>query len=149
MFCEKNPLRVFTHRCRLWLQQCQKSLTNRLFWKRTGLFPVYLNLSQWSNTLFSVFLFFCIEFWNQGPRVWRGILCCLISSVKVPQLVMVWGEILSPGVRLLCFLKSKVCATIHKEMDSFAKSFMETLHLLSSVKSGPAQSPILDLITLI
>ncbi len=54
---------------------------------------------------------FCISFGNQGPRVWRKSgeaqnPCCLKSSVKFPQSVMIWAAMSSAGVGPLCFLKS-------------------------------------------
>ncbi len=56
---------------------------------------------------------FCISFVNQGPRVWRKSgeaqnPCCLKSSVKFPQSVMIWAAMSSAGVGPLCFLKSTV-----------------------------------------
>ncbi len=60
-------------------------------------------VAQWSKVLFS--------FGNQGPRVWRKSgeaqnPCCLKSSVKFPQSVMIWAAMSSAGVGPLCFLKS-------------------------------------------
>ncbi len=64
---------------------------------------------------------FRISFGNQGPRVWRKSgeaqnQCCLKSSVKFPQSVMVWAAISSAGVGPLCFLKSTVNAAIYKDI---------------------------------
>ncbi len=42
--------------------------------------------------------------------------CCLKSSVKFPQSVMVWASMSSAGVGLLCFLKSTVNAAIYQEL---------------------------------
>ncbi len=58
---------------------------------------------------------------NQGPRVWRKsgeaqIPCCLKSSVKFPQSVMIWAAMSSAGVGPLCFLKSTVNAAIFQEI---------------------------------
>ncbi len=52
-----------------------------------------------------------VHFGNQGPRVWRKSgeaqnPCCLKSSVKFPQSVMIWAAMSSAGVGPLCFLKS-------------------------------------------
>ncbi len=54
---------------------------------------------QWSKVLFSDESKFCISFGNQGPRVWRKSgeaqnPCCLKSSVKFPQSVMIWAATL-------------------------------------------------------
>ncbi len=70
-------------------------------------------VAQWSKVLFSDESKFCISFGNQGPRVWRKTgetqnPCCLKSSVKFPQSVMIWAAMASAGVGPLCFLKSTV-----------------------------------------
>ncbi len=51
--------------------------------------------AEWSKVMFSDESTFCISFGNQSPRVWRKREkaqnpCCLRSSVKFPQSVMVW-----------------------------------------------------------
>ncbi len=84
-------------------RQRQKHLTWLLWRKRT----------QWPKVLFSDESKFCISFGNQGPRVWRKSgeaqnPCCLKSSVKFPQSVMIWAAMSSAGVGPLCFLKSTV-----------------------------------------
>ncbi len=72
---------------------------------------------------------FCISFGNQGPRVWRKSgeaqnPCCLKSSVKFPQSVMIWAAMSSAGVGPLCFLKSTVNAAIYQEiLEHFHASF--------------------------
>ncbi len=55
---------------------------------------------------------------DRGPRVWRKsqIPCCLKSSVKFPQSVMIWASMSSAGVGPLCFLKSTVNAAIYQEI---------------------------------
>ncbi len=68
-------------------------------------------VAQWSKVLFSDESQFCISFGNQGPRVWRKSgeaqhPCCLKSSVKFPQSVMIWGAETSAGIGPLCFTKS-------------------------------------------
>ncbi len=93
-------------------RQCQK----RLDW----------TAAEWSKVMFSDESKFCISFGNQGPRVWRkrgeAQNCCLRSSVKFPQSVMVWGAMSSAGVGPLCFLRSKVnTAVIYQE---FLEHFM-------------------------
>ncbi len=78
-------------------------------------------VAQWSKVLFSDESKFCISFGNQGPRVWRKSgeaqnPCCLKSSVKFPQSVMIWAAMSSAGVDPLCFLKSTVNAAIYQEI---------------------------------
>ncbi len=78
-------------------------------------------VTQWSKVLFSDESKFCISFGNQGPRVWRKSgeaqnPCCLKSSVKFPQSVMIWAAMSSAGVGPLCFLKSTVNAAIYQEI---------------------------------
>ncbi len=78
-------------------------------------------VAQWSKVLFSDESTFCISFGNQGPRVWRKRgeaqnTCCLRSSVKFPQSVMIWAARSSAGVGPLCFLKSAVNADIYQEI---------------------------------
>ncbi len=78
-------------------------------------------VAQWSKVLFSDESKFCISFGNQGPRVRRKtgeaqIPCCLKSSVKFPQSVMIWAAMSSAGVGPLCFLKSTVNAAIYQEI---------------------------------
>ncbi len=78
-------------------------------------------VAQWSKVLFSDESKFCISFGNQGPRVWRKRgeaqnPCCLKSSVKFPQSVMIWAAMSSAGVGPLCFLKSTVNAAIYQEI---------------------------------
>ncbi len=60
-------------------------------------------VTQGSKVLFSDESKFCISFVNQGPRVWRKSgeaqnPCCLKSSVKFPQSVMIWAAMSSAGV---------------------------------------------------
>ncbi len=78
-------------------------------------------VAQWSKVLFSDESKFCISFGNQGPRVWRKSgeaqnPCCLKSSVKFPQSVMIWAAMSFAGVGPLCFLKSTVNAAIYQEI---------------------------------
>ncbi len=78
-------------------------------------------VAQWSKVLFSDESKFCISFGNQGPRVWRKCgeaqnPCCLKSSVKFPQSVMIWAAMSSAGVGPLCFLKSTVNAAIYQDI---------------------------------
>ncbi len=76
-------------------------------------------VAQWSKVLFSDESKFCISFGNQGPKVWRKSgeaqnPCCLKSSVKFPQSVMIWAAMSSAGVGPLYFLKSTVNAAIYE-----------------------------------
>ncbi len=78
-------------------------------------------VAQWSKVLFSDESKFIISFGNQDPRVWRKSgeaqnPCCLKSSVKFPQSVMIWAAMPSAGVGPLCFLKSTVNAAIYQEI---------------------------------
>ncbi len=78
-----------------------------------------ITVAQWSKVFFQSK--FCILFGNQGPRVWRKSgesqnPCCLKSSVKFPQSVMIWAAISSAGVGSLCFLKSTVNAAIYQNI---------------------------------
>ncbi len=73
--------------------------------------------AEWSKVIFSDESKLCISFGNLGPRDWRKSgeaqnTCCLKSSVKFPQSVMIWGAMSSAGVGPLCFLKSTVNAAI-------------------------------------
>ncbi len=97
-----------------WTRDNVRSVLPGLWRKRTG-------LAQWSKVLFSDESKFCISFGNQGPRVWRKSgeaqnPCCLKSSVKFPQSVMIWAAMSSAGVGPLCFLKSTVNAAIYQEI---------------------------------
>ncbi len=99
-------------------------------------------VAQWFKVLFSDESKCCISFVNQGPRVWRKRgetqnPCCLKSSVKFPQSVMIWAAMSSAGVGPLCFLKSTVNADIYQEiLEHFSflllTSFMEKLISFSS-----------------
>ncbi len=78
-------------------------------------------VAQWSKVIFSDESKFCISFGNQGPRVRRKSgeaqnPCCLKSSVKFPQSVMIWAAMSSAGVGPLCFLKSTVNTAIYQEI---------------------------------
>ncbi len=95
------------------------------FWTRDNIRSVLPGLwrkrTQWSKVLFSDKSKFCISFGNQGPRVWRKSEeaqnpCCLKSSVKFTQSVMIWAAMSSAGVGPLCFLKSTVNAAIYQEI---------------------------------
>ncbi len=95
------------------------------FWTRDNVRSIlpglWRKITQWSKVLFSDESKFCISFGNQGPRVWRKSgeaqnPCCLKSSVKFPQSVMIWAAMSSAGVGPLSFLKSTVNAAIYQEI---------------------------------
>ncbi len=78
-------------------------------------------VAQCSKVLFSDESKFSISFVNQGPRVWRKRgetqnPCCLKSSVKFPQSVMIWAAVSSAGVGPLCFLKSTVNTAVYQDI---------------------------------
>ncbi len=114
-----------------WSHQAQTSSGKGLpshFWTRDNVRSIYLGCGEkdWTvlsgpKVLFSDESKFCISFGNQGPRVWRKSgeaqnPCCLKSSVKFPQSVMIWAAMSSAGVGPLCFLKSTVNAAIYQEI---------------------------------
>ncbi len=95
-------------------RQCQKHLT----WAKE---KKNWTVAQWSRVLFSDESKFSISFGNQGPRVWRKSgetpnACCLKSSVKFPQSLMILGAMSSAGVDPLCFLKSTVNTAIYQDI---------------------------------
>ncbi len=64
-------------------------------------------VAQWSKVLFSDESKCNISFGNQCPRVWRKSgeaqnPCCLKSSMKFPQSLMIWAAMSSAGVGPLC-----------------------------------------------
>ncbi len=96
----------------------QKHRQRRLTWAKE---KKNWTVAQWSKVLLSDESQFCISFGNQGPRVWRKSgeaqnPCCLKSSAKFPQSVMICAAISSAGVGPLCFLKSTVNAAIYQDI---------------------------------
>ncbi len=91
-------------------------------------------VAQCSKVIFSDESTFCMSFGNQGPRVWRKSgethnPCCLKSSVKFPQSVMVWAAMSSAGVGPLCFLKSTVNEDIYQDiLEHFMLSSADKLY---------------------
>lgn len=53
---------------------------------------------------------------------------CLRSSVKYPQSIMIWGALFGAGVGKLCFLKSKVTATVQNVLEDFMIPSAEDLY---------------------
>ncbi len=49
--------------------------------------------------------------------------CCLKSSVKFPQSVMIWAAVSSAGVGPLCFLKSTVNSHLPGDFRALHASF--------------------------
>ncbi len=97
-----------------WTRDNVRSILPGLWRKRTGLLlsgpsPLF----RWKSILHFI--------WKQGPRVWRKSgeaqnPCCLKSSVKFPQSVMIWAAMSSAGVAPLCFMKFTVSAAIYQEI---------------------------------
>ena len=104
-----------------WTKDSFRGFLPMLWRKRTGQL-----LCGPEKILFSGESKFCMSFGNQGPRVWRNSgevqnPCCLKSSVRFPQSVMIWAAMSSAGVGLLCFLKSTINAVIYQDI---LKQFM-------------------------
>ncbi len=91
-------------------------------------------VAQWSKVLFSDESKCIISFGNQGPRVWRKRgeaqnPCCLKSSVKFPQSVMICAAMSSAGVGPLCFLKSTVNTAVYQDiLEHFMPPFADKLY---------------------
>ncbi len=128
-------------------------------------------VAQWSKVLFSDESKFCISFGNQGPRVWRKSgeaqnPCCLKSSVKFPQSVMIWAAMSSAGVGPLCFWSPQSTQPstrkfsadkLYGDADFIFQQDLAPAHTAKSTKSWfndhgvtvldwPANSPDLNLI---
>ncbi len=78
--------------------------------------------AEWSKVMFSDESKFCISFGNQGPRVWRKRgeaqnPCCLRSSVKFPQSVMVLG------CHVICWCWSTVFSEVQGQHSRIPGSF--------------------------
>ncbi len=129
---DSNTCESFTRsELKLELQYAQMSSGKGLpshFWTRDNvrsfLPGLWRKRTQWSKVLFSDESKFCISFGNQGPRVWRKSgeaqnPCCLKSSMKFPQSVMIWAAMSSAGVGPLCFLKS----TLHSQRSHLPGNF--------------------------
>ncbi len=98
-----------------WTTDSVRSISPGLKTKRTGLLLSGPKLCS----LMKVNLAFPLEIRvpESGGREERHrIHCCLRSSVKFPQSVMVWSAMSSAGVGPLCFLRFKVNTTIYQEV---------------------------------
>ncbi len=78
-------------------------------------------VAQWSKVLFLDESKFCISFGNQGPRVWKNSgeaqnPCCLKSSVKFPQSVMIWAAV-------ICWCWSTVFSEDHSQRSHLPGNF--------------------------
>ncbi len=98
-----------------WFIMNQKQRQKHLIW---AVEEKNWTVTQWTKVLFSDESKFCISFGNQGPRVWRKSgeaqnPCCLKSSVKFSQSVMIWAAMSSAGVGPLYFLKSSQVKSSH------------------------------------
>ncbi len=83
--------------------------------------------------------------WNQGPRFWRKRgeaqnPCCLRSSVKFPQSVMIWGAVTSAGVGPLCLLSSPKSILEHFMLPSADKLYGDADFLFQQDFSTSPQS---------
>ncbi len=109
---EGKSQKVITERCGCLQSAVSKHIKCKVDWKEE--FWVGAQATEMTDK-------FCISFGNQGPRVWRKSgeaqnPCCLKSSVKFPQSVMIRAAMSSAGVGPLCFLKSTVNAAIYQEI---------------------------------
>ncbi len=111
------------------------------FWNRNNVRSIFPGLKRKITGLLlsGPKLKFCIIFGNQGPRVWRKCgeaqnPCCLKSSVKFPQSVMIWGAVTSAGVGPLCFIKSRVNLAIYQEILEYFMLPSADKHLWCIVK---------------
>ncbi len=98
-----------------WTETTSEATLPGLWRKRTGL------LLSGPKSSFQMKVNFASHLEIKGPRFWRKSgeaqnPCCLKSSVKFPQSVMIWAAMSSAGVGPLCFLKSTVNAAIYQEI---------------------------------
>ncbi len=95
-------------------QNIVRSILPGLRRKRTGL----LLSAPKSSFQMKVRLVFNLEISvpESGGREETQNPCCLKSSVKFPQSVMVWAAVSSAGVGPLCFLKSTVNTAIYQDI---------------------------------
>ncbi len=103
-----------------WTRDNIRSILPGLWRKRTGL------LLSGPKSSFQMKVNFHFKVPESGGRVERHRIrrksgeaqnpCCLKSSVKFPQSVMIWAAMSSAGVGPLCFLKSTVNAAIYQEI---------------------------------
>ncbi len=105
-----------------WNRNIVRSILPGLKRKITGL------LLTGPKSSFQMKVHFAFHFGNQGPRVWRKSgeahnPCCLKSSGKFPQSVMIWAVMSSAGIGPLCFLKSSQCSHLPGNFRALHASF--------------------------
>ncbi len=110
-----------------WNRNIVRSILPGLRRKRTGL------LLSGPKSSFQMKVHFAFNFEirvpESGGREERQNPCCLKSSVKFLQSVMIWAAMSSAGVDPLCFLKSTVNAAIYQEiLDHFMLSSANKLY---------------------
>ncbi len=98
-----------------WTRDNVRSILPGLRRKRTGL------LLSGPKSSFQMKVNFAFHLEINRSGVWRKSgeaqnPCCLKSSVRFPQSVMIWAAMSSAGVGPLCFLKSTVNAAIYQEI---------------------------------
>ncbi len=100
-----------------WTRDNVRSVLPGLWRKRTGLLLSGPKSSFQMKVNFAFHLEIKVP--ESGGRVESGEAqnpCCLKSSVKFPQSVMIWAAMSSAGVGPLCFLKSTVNTAIYQEI---------------------------------
>ncbi len=95
-----------------WTRDNVRSILPGLCRKRTGLLLSGPKSSFQMKVNFAFHLE--IKVWRKSGEAQNP--CCLKSSVKFPQSVMIWAAMSSAGVGPLCFLKSTVNAAIYQEI---------------------------------
>ncbi len=95
-----------------WTRDNVRSILPALWRKRTGLLLSGPKSSFQMKVNFAFHLE--IKVWRKSGEAQHP--CCLKSSVKFPQSVMIWAAMSSAGVGPLCFLKSTVNAAIYQEI---------------------------------
>ncbi len=96
----------------------QKHHQKHLIWLRRKITGLLLSGPK-SSFQMKVIFHFNLEI--KVPESWRKSgeaqnQCCLKSSVKFPQSVMIWATMSSAGVGPLCFLKSTVNAAFYQDI---------------------------------
>ncbi len=124
-----------------WTRDNIRSILPGLWRKRTGLLLSGPKSSFQMKVNFAFHLESRSGVWRKSGEAQSP--CCLKSSVKFPQSVMIWGAVTSAGVGPLCFIKFQVNAAIYQEiLEHFhlLTSFMEMLISFSSRTLAPAHT---------